>query len=499
MFWNWFKKQIETTTESKHSTKPKTSKHRVTLTNLNEQLVNIDDLKKNEIDINGEKALLIYIDTLVQGSVLQDLVLTPLNQVSENYGPEEVLKNSSKADLEDLETLIHDIMSGQTILFFLQRELVIKIDTYSVPERSITSAENETTVMGPQDSLTETLNSSLSLIKRRIISPNLKTKFFTLGTETQNTVAVLYMENIANKENVKRVMDRVRNVEYQGFVGLPIFKQMLEDKPLSPFPQHGITVRSDNATEALLDGRIIIMLNGSPEAAILPASFFEMFTSPEDFYNRWTTATMLRTIRLFGFIISILLTSTYVSVLTFHPEMLPPHLLIMLSESRTQVPFPPVLEVLIIELVIEVLREAGARMPTKIGQTIGIVGGIVIGTAAVEAGLASNVLIVLVAVSALLSFLPPNFLMSNAIRLVRYGFIFAAGLLGMYGQMIFLAWLLNHLLNLTSLGSPYMTPVIPRHWTDTLNSILRAPIQFLVTRSGLSRSKKQLSRPLDEE
>ncbi|MBU9712595.1 spore germination protein [Bacillus tamaricis] len=501
MLWKWFRNRIlnTTTTPQQNPTKEVPNKENVTLESIKTKLKDIDDAQQKELTINGEKVVLIYISALVQTGTLQDLIFTPLNQMEGKLPPEHVLKNSSIADLQDLQVLINDIMSGYTVLYFLEREFVLKVNTYSVNERSITAPESETTVLGPQDSLTEAINTSLSLIKRRIRSANLKTKIFQMGTETNDTVAVLYMDHIANEENVQRVLHRVKNIEYQGFVGMPIFKQMLEDKPFSPFPQHGISVRTDYTTEALLDGRVIVMVDGSPEAAILPATFFEMFTTTEDFYNRWTTASLLRVIRLGGFLVSILLTSTYVSVLTYHPEMLPPTLLLMLSESRTQVPFPPVLEVLIIEMVIEILREAGARMPTKIGQTIGIVGGIVIGTAAVEAGLSSNVLIVLVAVSALLSFLPPNYLMSNAIRLVRYGFIIAGGLLGMYGQIIFFAWLMNHLSNLTSLGSPYMTPFIPRQWTDLFNSVFRAPINFIVTRSGMSRAKKQLTRPLDEE
>ncbi|MFA9558435.1 spore germination protein [Evansella sp. AB-rgal1] len=501
--WKWYKNIVKkTVSPEKQKSKPQyeiKENEPVTLESLKSKFQNIDDLIIKEINVNDEKALLIYLSSLTNASMIQELVLTPLNSTSDNIQPENAIKHSATVNMGDLNTLVYNIMSGYTILYFLNREFILEIDTYKVENRSVESAENETTVMGPQDSFNESLTTSISLIKQRIRSFNLKTKIMQMGTETNDDVAILYMDNIANNENVQRVIRRVQNIEYQGFVSLPILKQMLEDKPFSPFPQFGITVRTDYATEALLDGRIIVMINGSPEAAILPATFFEMFTSTEDYYNRWSTATLLRAIRLGGFLISILLTSTYISVLTYHPEMLPPTLLTMLSESRTQVPFPPLLEVLIIELVIEILREAGSRMPTKIGQTIGIVGGIVIGQAAVEAGLTSNVLIVLVATSALLSFLPPNFLMSNAVRLVRYGFIIAGGTLGMFGQFVFLAWLMNHLLNLTSLGSPYMTPFVPRKWTDLFNSVLRAPINFMVTRAGISRAKKQLTRPLDEE
>lgn len=185
-----------------------------------------------------------------------------------------------------------------------------------------------------------------------------------------------------------------------------------------------------------------------------------------------------------------MITPTYISALTFHPDLLPYELLLNLQESRSKVPFPPLFEVLFIELIIEVLREAGSRMPAKVGQTIGIVGGIVIGTAAVEAGLISNILIVLVATSALLSFLPPTFIMSNTSRLVRYFFIIAAGCFGLFGQMLVFVWLFIHLLRIRSLGEPYMAPFIPRKWTDLLNSVIRFPMAFLKHRMGISKSQK---------
>ena len=228
----------------------------------------------------------------------------------------------------------------------------------------------------------------------------------------------------------------------------------MDDHPFSPFPQYHETVRPDIAVSSLLDGRIVIVMNNSKGVIICPISFFELFISPEDYYNRWTTASLLRSLRFFGFFLTIILTPTYISVLTYHPEMLPFNVLLNLQESRGKVPFSPFIEVLFMELVIEILREAGSRMPTKIGQTIGIVGGIVIGTAAVEANLVSNTLIVLVAISALLSFLPPNFIMSNSSRFIRYFFILSAGMFGLYGQMIAFAWLFHHLLNLTSLSTP---------------------------------------------
>lgn len=468
----------------------------ITKEDIKASLKDIDDIVLKEVKIKEKQVTIIFLSSLIDDVTLQQMVFNPIDW-SNSDKPEEIFKHYEVLEQDELPKLIHDVMSGYTVLMFENE--IIKLSTFSAPSRSVSPPENETTVMGPQDSFVESLKINLSLIKRRIRSPQLKTKTILLGTETKNTVAVIYMENIANEQHIDKVIKRIENVEFHGFMGLAMLKQMLEDRPFSPFPQYGLTVRTDNATQDLLNGKVLVMMDGSPEAANMPSTFMEMFLSPEDYYNRWTTASLLRALRLSGFFLSILLTSTYVSVLTFHPEMLPPQLLRLLAESRSQVPFPPVIEVLIIELVIEVLREAGARMPTKIGQTIGIVGGIVIGTAAVEAGLASNILIVLVATTALLSFIPPSYLMSNAIRFIRYGYIISAGMLGMFGQMIVFAWMINHLSNLTSLGVPYISPVIPRKWTDLLNSVIRFPTKMVIQRPGISRAKKDLVRPLDEE
>jgi spore germination protein KA len=337
------------------------------------------------------------------------------------------------------------------------------------------------------------------LLRYRIPTPNIKIQNFVLGSETNTKVSVLYMDDIVNKENLDIVIKKIEKVDHLAFNDISILQQLMDDHPFSPFPQYHETVRPDIAVSGLLDGRIVVAMENSKGVIVCPVSFFELFISPEDYYNRWTTASLLRALRFFGFFLTIILTPTYISILTYHPEMLPFNVLLNLQESRGKVPFSPFMEVLFMELVIEILREAGSRMPTKIGQTIGIVGGIVIGTAAVEANLVSNTLIVIVAVSALLSFLPPNFIMSNSSRFVRYLFIFAAGLFGLYGQMIAFAWLFHHLLSLTSLNTPYLTPLIPRKWTDLFDSVIRMPTLFLKYKPGITRAQTKKKPPVDKE
>nr|WP_249336711.1 spore germination protein [Sporosarcina sp. Marseille-Q4063] len=458
------------------------------------KLDGIEDAIFKDIYVDKERITLIYFSSLIDNLTMHKTVIAPLLQSKAN-----VLQTAEVVESSDLSNIISSITEGNTILYFHVEDLYLSISTFSAPTAAIGETDTESSVIGPQNAFTESLETSLSQLKRRIQNPNLKIKNFVVGTETNTKVSVLYIDDIVNKENLDIVIKKIEQDDHPGFNDISILQQLMDDHPFSPFPQYHETVRPDIAVSALLDGRIVIAMDNSKGIIICPISFFELFISPEDYYNRWTTASLLRALRFFGFFLTIILTPTYISVLTYHPEMLPFDVLLNLQESRGKVPFSPFMEVLFMELVIEILREAGSRMPTKIGQTIGIVGGIVIGTAAVEASLVSNTLIVIVAVSALLSFLPPNFIMSNSSRFVRYFFIFSAGMFGLYGQMLAFAWLFHHLLSLTSLNTPYMTPLIPRKWTDFFDSVVRMPTIFLKHKPGIARAQTKKKPPVDKE
>lgn len=454
----------------------------------------IEDAVFKDVYVEKERVTLIYFSSLIDKLTLHKTVIVPLLQSKGN-----ILQTAEVIESHDLQSIIASITEGNTILYFHTESLYLKVPTFSAPTASIMETDTESTVIGPLNAFTESLDTNLSLVKRRIQNSDLKSKDFVIGTETNTKVSVMYMDGIVNKENLDSVFEKIEKIDYPGFNDISTLQQLMDDHPFSPFPQCHETVRPDIAVSSLLDGRIVILMNNSKGVMICPISFFELFISPEDYYNRWTTASLLRSLRFFGFFLTITLTPTYISVLTHHPEMLPFDVLLNLQESRGKVPFSPVMEVLFMELVIEVLREAGSRMPSKIGQTIGIVGGIVIGTAAVEASLVSNTLIVLVAISALLSFLPPNFIMSNASRFIRYFFILAAGMFGLYGQMIAFAWLFSHLLNLTSIHTPFLTPLIPRKWSDYLDSVVRMPTFLLKEKSGISRAQGEEKPPMEKE
>ncbi|WP_019413416.1 spore germination protein [Paenisporosarcina sp. TG20] len=486
----WRRKK-ESVLESKEKSSPngaQSKDEKVTLVAIKNAFGDIDDAVFKDYQTANGLVTIIYLNTLIDSTVLHKTVISPIMNNSD-----QLIQVLDHVISTDLRTMLMEISDGNTLIYLHEEQRFFKASTFSPPQRSIMTSEIESTVLGPQDSFTESLKTNLSLIKRRIHQPGLKSKDRVIGNETNTKISIMYMEHIVNKENLQRLEQRIKEVDEANllFIDITILTQLIEDNPFSPFPHMGMTARPDLAAHFLLDGRIVVAMENSQNMLVCPVSFLEMFKSPEDYYSRWTTATLLRLIRLVGFFITIMLTPTYISAVTYHPGIIPFDLVLILEESRSKVPFPPVIEVLLIELIIEVLREAGARLPTKIGQTIGIVGGIVIGTAAVEAGLLSNTLIVLVATSALLSFLLPSFLMSNSSRVIRYIFILAAGLFGLLGQMLALAWLVIHLLNLTSLGTPYLAPFIPRKLSDLYDTVIRFPLKFIQKRKGISRPQQE--------
>ncbi|MFJ9462615.1 MULTISPECIES: spore germination protein [Viridibacillus] len=481
-------KLVRTTKVEQLIKKPNNTKNQAeqTIETLKKNTRNIDDVLFRKIPTDEGVVTVIYSSSLVEKMTLQSMVFIPLaNHINQIHQVAEVI------DPSDLKGVTAKLDSGQTLLYFHQTNTILTIDTYSAPTRAITSTMTESTVIGPQDAFSESLETNISLVRRRIQNPKLKNEDQTIGTEANIRISIMYMEDTVNKGNLETLKKRINKVDYPAFTDISVLKQLIEDNPLSPFPQYYMSVRPDSISRYLIDGRIVIFMDNSQAAVVCPTTFFEMFISVEDYYNRWTTASLLRMLRFFGFFLTIMITPMYISALTFHPEILPYELLLNLQESRSKVPFPPLFEVLFIELIIEVLREAGSRMPAKVGQTIGIVGGIVIGTAAVEAGLISNILVVLVATSALLSFLPPIFLMSNTSRFIRYFFILSAGLFGLFGQMLAFAWLITHLEGLKSLGTPYLAPIIPRKASDLLDSIIRFPTSLLKSKTGISKSQKK--------
>jgi len=358
--------------------------------------------------------------------------------------------------------------------------------------RSVTMPEIEFTVEGPKEAFVESLDVNLNLIRKRVPHSDLRIKELTVGSISKSRVAVVYIHGITNEQYLNTCIQRIEGVQFDQITDSTLLQQMIEDDSNSIFPQTIGTERPDYVAWAVSSGQICVLKDGSPTAVFAPVNLWLFFITYEDYYLPWIIASMLRLIRMFSVLFSVYASPLYVAVMTYHGQGISNVFLPTIISSRINVPFPPVVEVLIMELVIELLREAGARLPSKIGQTIGIVGGIVLGTAAVEAALTSNFLLIIVALSALASFTTPIFRMSATIRMLRFPFIFAAQIWGLLGIFICTFALVAHLLRLTSLGMPYLVPFYPFRVSDLYDTVIRPPYSKFHHRFSFFRSSKPI-------
>lgn len=432
-----------------------------------------------------ETITVAYIENLVDGQVLNDQIISVLDK-SKPSKPEalpQILAIPKFKLATQKKEIIYDLLNGYVLIHIEGHNQVGLANIIAAPTRSLAAPENESQVIGSQVGFNESLATNVSLVRRLIRNPNLCNEEYSVGRQTNTPFSVLYVKAIAADENIDIVRERIANLKIEDLIDSAMLAELIEDNSYSVFPQMLLTERPDRFCDGLLNGKIGIIVEGSSMAILCPYSFVEFFHSREEQNLRWQLATFIRLLRFSAVFLSIFLTPMYVASLTFHYEIIPQPLLIPLSESRAIVPFPPIIEALVLELIIELLREAGARLPTKVGQTIGIVGGIVIGTAAVQAGITSNILIIIVALCALASFTTPNYMMGNVIRLLRFPIIFLAGFWGYYGIMLAFCLLGIHLLRQTSLGAPYLSPLYPPRILDWGTAIIRLPIGLLKTRA----------------
>lgn len=356
--------------------------------------------------------------------------------------------------------------------------------------RSIAPPEVEFSVIGPKESFVESIGQNLNLIRKRIPIKELIIENLLVGKLSKTEVAILHIDGIADKNNVDTMRQRIKDLDFDLIADSSYLVQLICDNENSPFPQLLDTERPDRVAAILAEGKIAVVVDGSPHVLIAPTTLVEFFSSFEDYFLNWILSSFFRFIRLFAVAFSLLITPIYVATLNYHYELIPKDLLITLVSSRRLIPLPPILEALFLELTIELLREAGARLPTKVGQTIGIVGGIVIGTASVEAALTSNVLLIIVALAALASFTTPVYKMGNTIRLMRFPFLIFAELWGLVGIVFCFCLLLTHLIRLTSLGRPFLEPLYPPRTADIKDAFVRLPFKWLSVRPSYLRTQK---------
>jgi spore germination protein len=416
----------------------------------------------------------IYYFSYLIDKTIYDKYLSNLRNLTKEE-LEAYLNHSEFQVLPNVTSIEEAILNGSCILFF--QDIPYDLPVKNGETRSISPSETETVILGAHDAFVESIDVNLSLIRRRVLSSKLKAIKLYVGSQAKKIVYLLYLEDLVSEIDIKHLKERLGSIKNEAIVDTNMLVQYIDEHPNSPFPQFYTTERPDVTVYKLFDGKIVGLLDNSPFAFCTPVSFFDFMESMDDFGQRWVVSSFIRILRYIAIMITLLFTALYVSVTTFHYEMIPQALLPTLLESRSKVPFPPVIEALFLELLLELLREAGARLPTKVGQTIGIVGGIVIGQAAVEAGITSNILIIVVAASAIASFVIPSYLMSASIRIVRFSFIIIAGFWGNIGIIFGLGLVIIHLSGLTNLNSPYLLPISPMYPKFFKYTLLRGPFK----------------------
>lgn len=469
-----------------------------------------NDVAMRSFQINAEEPIdgfLIYIDGMIDekltaANVLRSLQLNPAilkGQEINRSNAFNIIKDSFLSTTEvrivnDMTKVVENILSGQAVLLIEGTPQAIVSSVRQMEDRSVEEPQSEPLVRGPRDGFVESLRINTTLIRRRLKTSRLKMEIFKVGTLSRTDVAVIYIDGIANNKIVDEVKRRIKRIEIDGVLESSYLEEFIEDDPSSIFPQVNTTERPDRMCACLLEGRVGILVDNTPICLIVPATFLQFLQSPEDYYNRFPYATFTRILRFVTMNIALLLPSAYIAVLTFHQEMLPTPLLISIAGQREGVPFPAFLEAIMMEMVFEFLREAGVRLPRPIGQAVSIVGALVIGQAAVSAGLVSSAMVMVVSLTAIASFTIPTISGSYAVRILRFPMMVLAASFGLFGIMVGLMAILIHVCALRSFGVPYITPLAPFSSSDFKDSFIRMPWWAMIRRPkfmGLQDSKRQ--------
>lgn len=413
--------------------------------------------------------LLIYIDGLVDTARLEETVL---GQLGSRTG---ALSAANVKETDELGACVSGILTGQALLVRDKEPQAVLIDMAKFPMRSVEEPVNEPSVRGPREGFTEVLRTNTSMLRRKLPTPLLKLEALTLGEVSHTSIVLVYLEGTTSPDLLQEIRKRLDSIDVKSIQDSSYIEEWIEDNRFSPFPQIQNTERPDTVSSSLLEGKAAILVNGSPNALVLPMTFWSGFQTAEDHYEKFMYVSAVRIIRFILFFMSLLLPSFYVALTTFHPQMIPVTLMMSISAAREGIPFPTLVETIMMEIMIEGLREAGIRLPKAIGPAVSIVGAIVIGQAAVEAGFISAPIVIIVASTGIASFAIPRYSMSLPIRLLRFPLIILSGIFGFFGIATGTIAILTHLCSLKSYGVPYFTPIAPlrlRGWKDTL---LRLP------------------------
>ncbi|MCP3761182.1 spore germination protein [Domibacillus sp. A3M-37] len=464
---------------------------------LTEMLGNSSDVKERQFSFGKTQGIALYITTLVDSLLVEEHILRPLTE-NRSKSPEDSITVLDRTEAADFNDALDGLLTGKTLLFFEGQSACFICGTERTALRTIMEPQNEKIVRGAHDGFVENLNTNIFLLRSRVESKELVVEFMEKGKRVKKQIAIVYEKKIANPELIKELKRRMESINTEMIYSAGHIEQLIEDSSLSPFPQFLVTERPDRAAANIMEGRIAILNDGTPTVILAPTTFFAFYQSPDDYTSRMWAGSFYRLLRLLGFFIAFLLPALYIAVVAYHPEVIPGDLIVQMKGSVENIPYPPLVEALFMELTIELIREAGIRLPSPIGQTIGVVGGLVIGQSVVSAGLVSNLTVIVVALTAIAAYVVPSTEMGMSIRLIRFPVMVAASLFGFYGLVFAMMVLAIHLCKLNSLNTPYFAPFAPLRWKDLKDTVIRRSVWKQKTRPSdsmpLDKTKEDGSR-----
>ena len=449
----------------------------------------------------GCNMCLVYIDNITNSVAIEESILTNLMNRSDMHGDgnefidRSLLEVVSVKDVKKIytfEEVINAILSGDTVILCDEADSALQASTKGFPTRGVGSVKTEVSVLGPKDAFNESIAVNIVLIRRRIKDTKLKLKRMKIGTGTKTDIAVMYMEGIVNNEILKNVEKSLENVDIDGVYDSGYIEQLIEKEFTSPFPQIQITERPDKTASSLMEGRIAVVVDNSPYVILLPAPLNEFFQSADDYYERWEIMSFIRFMRYVGAFLAVSLPGLFIALAVYNPSVLPVSLALKIAGSRQNIPFPTAAEMLVMEIAFELLIEAGIRLPSPVSSTIGIAGGIIIGQAAVEAGIVSPMIIIISALTAICTYVIPNTSVTAGIRIFKYIIIFTSSFFGLFGFWIGILLLLIHLSSIKTFGIPYLYPFCSASengYSDLKDSIFRLPL-FMIKKRPVYANKE---------
>ncbi|MEG1165440.1 MAG: spore germination protein [Oscillospiraceae bacterium] len=449
------------------------------------------DYNSRELAVGGTNTGLVtvcYLDGVIDGNFLSETIIRPLTdkrRLSGSIGArgcmDKILSGAvycnNAVEKSTMDEVVEAVVKGFSVVIFEREAAAIAFETRSPVQRAISEPNLEKAVKGAKDAFIERLRINTTLVRRKLRTPGLKILRTVVGRRSDTEVAVLYLEGIANPKTVGELLRRLDSIDIDGVLASGNIEEYISDTPSSPFPQILHTERPDRFAINLLEGRVGILIDGLPLGFMLPGTLSEIMRVPEDRAQHFLVASMLRVLRYVAAVVTILLPAIYVAVAMYHQEMIPLKLLLSVIESKQAVPFSTGLEILALLFAFELLQEAGLRLPNPVGETMSIIGALIVGQSAVEAKVVSPIAVIVVAVAGITGYTMPSQDLSAALRLCRFFLVICALLAGMFGIMVGLVLIVYHLCSLESFGVSYLSPLTDGGPFGIFKMLLRPPLK----------------------